>query len=83
MEGQETSDLDPHQGKPKIFVLLHTSRCTQGLRVISSYIREKEIKSCIQQIMGVSRDDFGNIKGTKIVHGVQIFCRGTGKAIKV
>ena len=53
-----------------------------GLRVISVYIRKKMIKSHIQQIMSVFRDDLGNIKGTKIVHGFQRVCRGTGKAIK-
>ena len=53
------------------------------LRVISAYIHEKGIKSHIQQIMGVFRDDLGNIKGTKIVHGVQRVCQGTRKAIKV
>ena len=54
-----------------------------GLRVISSYIREKGIKICVQQIIGVFRDDFGNIKGTIMVHGVQRVCKGTRKAIKV
>ena len=54
-----------------------------GLRVISAYIREKGIKSHIQQIIGVFRDDLGNIKGTKIFHGVQRVCRGIGKAINV
>ena len=54
-----------------------------GLRVISMYIREKGIKSCLQPIIGVFRDDLGNIKGTIIVHGVQIFYRGKGKAINV
>ena len=52
-----------------------------GLRVKSAYIREKGIKSHIQQIMSVFRDDLGNIKGTKIVHGVKRVCRGTWKAI--
>ena len=52
-----------------------------GLRVISAYIREKGIK--IQQIIGVFRDDLGNIKGTIMVHGVQRVCRGTGKAINM
>ena len=41
-----------------------------GLRVISVYTHEKGIKSRVQQIMGVFRDDLGNIKGTKIVHVV-------------
>ena len=42
-----------------------------GLRVISMYIREKGIKSHAQQIIGVFRDDIGNVKGTILVHGVQ------------
>ena len=54
-----------------------------GLRVISTYIREKGIKSHVQQIMSVFRDDIGNIKCTKIVHGVQRVCKGIGKAIKL
>ena len=54
-----------------------------GLRVISEYMREKGIKSRAHKIIGVFRDDLGNIKGTIIVHGVQIVCRRTGKAIKV
>ena len=54
-----------------------------GLRVISMYIREKGIKSHVQQIMSVFRDDIGNIKGTKIVHGIQRVCRGIGKVLKV
>ena len=54
-----------------------------GLRVISAYIREKGIKSHVQQIIGVFRDDIGNVKGTKIVHGVQRVCIGTRKARKV
>ena len=54
-----------------------------GLRVISAYIRKKGIKICIQQIIGVFRDDLGNIKGTIMVHGVQRVCRGTWKEIKV
>ena len=54
-----------------------------GLRVISMYIREKGIKSRIQQIIGVFRDDIGNIKGTIMVYGVQRVRRRTWKAIKV
>ena len=53
------------------------------LRVISMYIRENRFKSCVWKIMHVFRDDLGNIKGTKMVHGVQRVCRGTWKAIKV
>ena len=54
-----------------------------GLRVISTYIHENGFKSCVWKIMHVFRDDLGNIKGTKMVNGVQRFCRGTEKAIKV
>ena len=54
-----------------------------GLRIISAYIHEKGIKSRVQQIIGVFRDDLENIKGTILVHGVQRVCRGTWKAIKV
>ena len=54
-----------------------------GLRVISAYICKKGIKSHVHKIMSFFRDGIGNIKGTKIVHGVQRVCRGTEKAIKV
>ena len=47
------------------------------------YIRENGFKSHIYQIRHVFRDDLGNIKGTKIVHGVQRVCRGIGKTINV
>ena len=52
-----------------------------GLRVISAYIRENRFKSCVWKIIHVFRDDIGNIKGTKMVHGVQRVCRGKEKAI--
>ena len=54
-----------------------------GLRVISACINEKGFKSSVQQIMSVFRDDLGNIKCTKMVHGVQRVYRGIGKAINV
>ena len=73
MEGQEISDLDPHQGKLQKYLDL----CTH------LDVHEKGIKSRIQQIIGVFRDDLGNIKGTIMVHGVQRVCRVTGKAIKL
>ena len=83
MEGKETSDLDPHQGKlQNIWPFAHISMYT-GLRVISMCIHEKGFKSRIQQILSVFRDDIGNIKGKKIVHGVQRVCRGIGKSINV
>ena len=54
-----------------------------GLRVISAYLRENRFKIHIWKITGVFMVDLGNIKDTKIVHGVQRVCRGIGKAIKV
>ena len=54
-----------------------------GLRVISASIHESGFKSRVWKITGVFRDDIGNIKGTKIVHGVQRVHRGTGKSINV
>ena len=53
-----------------------------GLRVISMFVHEKWIKSHVETIIGVFRDDVGNIKGTKIVQGIQRVCRGKKKAIK-
>ena len=83
MEGQETSDLDPHQGKLKnIWPFAHIPMYA-GLSVISACICEKGLKSRIWQIIGVFRDVLGNIKGTNIVHRVQRVYRGTGKAINV
>ena len=49
------------------------------LGVKSVYIREKGIKSHVWKFLHVFRDDLGNIKGTKMVHGVQRLCRGTGE----
>ena len=83
MEGQETSDLDPHQGKlQNIWPFAHIPMYV-GLGVISAYIRKTRIKIRVHKIMSVFRDDIGNIKGTKIVHGFQRVYIGIGKAIKV
>ena len=65
-----------------IWPFAHISMYT-GLRVISVYIREKGFKSRVWKIMHVFRDDLGNIKGTKMVHGVQRVCKATGKAINM
>ena len=66
-----------------IFVLCYKYVMYMGLGVISAYIRRKGIKSRAHQIACLFRDDLGNIKGTKIVHGVQRVYRGTRKAINV
>ena len=70
MEGQETSESDPHQGKlqknwPFAHILMYTI-----LGVKPAYIREKGFKSHIWQFLHVFRDDLGNIKSTKMFHGV-------------
>ena len=83
IEGQETSDLAPHQGKLQNYLAFAHIPMYVGLRVISAYIRENRFKSHVWKIMHVFRDSIGNIKGTKMVHGVQIFCKGTRKAINV
>ena len=83
MEGQETSDLDPHQGKLQNICPFAHIQMYAGLRVISTYIHEKRLKSHVWHITGVFRDDLGNIKGTKMVQGVQRVCKGTGNVINV
>ena len=70
------------ENSKNIWPFAHISMYT-GLRVISMYIREKGLKSHVWKITCVFRDDHGNIKGTKIVHGVQRVYRGIGKAINV
>ena len=80
MEGQESSGSDTHQGKLQKYLDLCTHPNVRGFK---GNIREKGIKSRVQQIIDVFRDDLGNIKGTIMVHGVQRVYRGTGKAIKV
>ena len=83
MEGQETSDSDPQQGKLQNICPFAHIPMYAGFWVISAYIREKRLKSHVWHIIGVFRDDLGNIKGTKIMHGIQRVCRGTGKDINV
>ena len=83
MEGQDSSGSNSYEEKSKnIWTYAHIVMYAV-LRVISTYIHEKGIKSHVQQIIGVFRDDLGKIKGTIMVHGVQRVCRGTVKAIKV
>ena len=54
-----------------------------GFRVISAYKHENRFKIHVWKIIHVFRDDLGNLKGTKMVHGVQRAYRGTRKAINV
>ena len=79
MEGQEASDSNPHQGKLQNIWPFAQIPMYVGLRVISTCIHEKGFKSHIQQIMSDFRDDIGNIKGTKMVHGVKESVEGQGR----
>ena len=49
------------------------------LGVKPTYIREKGFKSHVWKFLHVFRDDIGNIKGIKKVHGVQRVCIGIGE----
>ena len=62
MEGQETSDSDPYQGKIQNYLAFCTHPDVRGFE---GHIRENRFKSCIWKIMHVFRDDPGNLKGTK------------------
>ena len=79
MEGQE---IYIKENSKNIWPFAHILMYV-GLRVVSVYIRKNGFKSYVWQIMHVFRDDIGNIKGTKMVHGVQRVYRGMGKAINV
>ena len=70
MEGQETSELDPCQGKlRKDLDFVHIAMYAV-LGVKPTYIREKGFKSRVWKFLHAFRDDIGNIKGTKMIHGV-------------
>ena len=70
MEDQETSELDPCQGKlQKDLGFVHISMYAV-LEVKSTYMRDKGFKSRIYQFSHVFRDGLGNIKGQKMVQGV-------------
>ena len=69
LEGQESSGLDSYVEKSKtIWLYAHIPMYTV-LSVKPTYVREKGIKSHMWQLLHVFRDDLGNIKGTKMVHG--------------
>ena len=70
MEGQETSELDPHQGKLQNNLAFAHIPMYTVLAVKPAYICEKGFKSRVWKFLHVFRDDLGNIKGTKMVHGV-------------
>ena len=69
MEGQETSDSDPHQGKLQNHLAFCSHPDVHGFKR-QGYVRKKGIKSHVWKLLHVFRDDLGNIKGTKLVHGI-------------
>ena len=66
---RQVTQIDIKENSKNILPFTHIPMYA-GLGVISVYIGEKGIKSRVQPIMSVFRDDIGNIEGTKIVHGV-------------
>ena len=69
MEGQESSELDPCQGKlQKDLDYAHIPMYTV-LEVKPTYIHNKGFKSHVWKFKHVFRGGLGNIKGTKMVHG--------------
>ena len=70
MEGQDTRDLDPHQGKlQKYLDYAHIPMYTV-IGVKPAYVRSYWVKSCIYHFSCGFRDDQGNIKGQNMVHEV-------------
>ena len=67
-EKRQVTQLHIKENSKTIFPVAHIPMHA-GLRVISMYIRENRFKSRVWQILHVFRDDLGNIKGTKMVHG--------------
>ena len=83
MQGQESIQLDPRQGKlQKDLDFVHIFMYA-FLEIKPTYIREKGFKSCVQQFKHVFRDDIGNIKGIKKVHwGPKSLQRDRGRPYK-
>ena len=76
MEGQESSESDPFQEKLQndldyAHILMYT---VIGVKPV--YVRDYRVKSRVYHFSYSFRDDQGNIKGQKMVHGV---CSGTGE----
>ena len=70
MEGQESNESDPCQGKlQKDLDYAHISMYVV-LVVKPAYIRVYRFKSHVYHFSYVFRDDQGNIKGQKVVHRV-------------
>ena len=75
---RQVSQIHVKENSKRIWPFAHIPMYTV-LGVKPAYIRKKGFKSHVYQIKHVFRDDIGNIKGIKKVHGVQRVCRGTGE----
>ena len=79
VEGQESNESDPCQGKlQKDLDYAHIPMYTT-IGVKLAYVRGYRGKIHVYHFSYVFRDDQGNIKGKKVVHGVQGVCSGTGE----
>ena len=82
MEGHESNELNPFQGKlQKDLDYAHIPMYTV-LVVKPAYIRAYRFKSRVYHFSHVFRDGQGNIKGQKMIHGSKEFAEGQGNAIQ-
>ena len=65
-----TSELDPDQGKLQKNLDFAHIPMYAVLEVKPTYIHDQGFKSRVWKCKHVFRDGLGNIKGTKMVHGV-------------
>ena len=70
MEGQESNESDPCQGKlQKDLDYLHIPMYVV-IGIKPMYVHGYSFKIHVYHFSNVCRDDHGNIKGQKMVHGV-------------
>ena len=70
MEGQESNESDPCQGKLQKNLDNAHIPMYMVIWVKPAYVRDYRFKIRVYHFSYVFRDDQGNIKGQKMVHGV-------------
>ena len=70
MEGQESSESDPCQGKLQKDLDFCTHLDVHGFSGTTLYVRDYRFKSHVYNFSHVFRDGQGNIKGQKMVQRV-------------
>ena len=70
MEGQESNELDPCQGKLQKDLDYAHIPMYAVIWVKLAYVHAYRFKRCVYHFLYVFRDDQGNIKGQKMVHGI-------------